>query len=121
VTVEGQAAVLEEAPTPGVVPDPPDGACHRLRVAGVEHVDGGLATDLGKGGGARRNDRQAVAHRLQDGYAEALVEAREEERFGIAVEEVALGVGDPAEQPAARRGVEACGHRLVVDGPRAHQ
>jgi hypothetical protein len=38
-----------------------------------------------------------VAHGLQDRYAEALVEAREEERLGIAVEEVALGIGEGAE------------------------
>ena len=35
VTVEGQAAVLEEAPIPGVVPDPPDLGCTIARMPGT--------------------------------------------------------------------------------------
>jgi hypothetical protein len=73
-----------------------------LAVAGVEYVDGGVATDLGQGGGAGGDDRQAVPHRLQDGQAEALVEARKEERLSVPVEQLELGVGDPAEDPAVR-------------------
>ena len=57
----------------------------RLEVERVE-VDGGVAADLGERGDVRARDRAPAGHRLDAGDAEALVQAREDERRRGAVE-----------------------------------
>ncbi len=71
-----------------------------LGIRGVVEVERRVAPDLGQGRGLGGHDNLAARHRLEQGKAESLVQARHDDRARAFVQELQGRLIDPAEDSA---------------------